>query len=68
MLQKAGDHSAEDVLAEVKVPTLVIAAERDTFTPVDVMRELARWRRTIRRGKRRTSTRYWTSHRITSCW
>jgi pimeloyl-ACP methyl ester carboxylesterase len=41
MLQKAGDHSAEDLLAEVRVPSLVIAAERDTFTPVDVVRELA---------------------------
>lgn len=41
MLQKAGEHSAEDLLSEVKVPTLVIAAERDTFTPVEVVRELA---------------------------
>jgi len=41
MLQKAGQHSAEDMLAEVRVPCLVIAAERDTFTPVDVVRELA---------------------------
>jgi pimeloyl-ACP methyl ester carboxylesterase len=42
MLQKAGEHSAEDVLASVTVPSLVISAERDTFTPVDVVRELAR--------------------------
>ena len=41
MLQQAGDHSAEEVLAEVKVPTLVISAEKDTFTPVAVTRELA---------------------------
>jgi pimeloyl-ACP methyl ester carboxylesterase len=41
MLQRAGDHSAEDMLASVNVPSLVIAAERDTFTPVDVVRELA---------------------------
>jgi pimeloyl-ACP methyl ester carboxylesterase len=41
MLQKAGEHSAADLLSEVRVPTLVIAAERDTFTPVDVVRALA---------------------------
>ena len=33
MLQNSGRHDAEDVLATVNVPTLVIAAERDTFTP-----------------------------------
>jgi pimeloyl-ACP methyl ester carboxylesterase len=41
MLQKAGEHSAADLLPNVRVPTLVIAAERDTFTPVDVVRALA---------------------------
>ncbi len=41
MLQHAGAHSAEDMLPTVQVPVLVIAAERDTFTPVDVVRELA---------------------------
>lgn len=41
MLQLAGEHSAEDVLEQVTVPTLVIAAEKDTFTPVDVVRALA---------------------------
>jgi len=41
MLQKAGDHSAEDVLATISKPTLVISAERDTFTPVDVVRVLS---------------------------
>ena len=41
MLQKAGDHSAEDVLATIAKPTFVISAERDTFTPVDVVRALA---------------------------
>jgi pimeloyl-ACP methyl ester carboxylesterase len=41
MLQEAGAHSAEDLLPHVKVPTLVIAAERDTFTPVDVVRSLS---------------------------
>ena len=41
MLQSAGEHTAEDLLPAVKVPTLVIAAERDTFTPVDTGRALA---------------------------
>jgi pimeloyl-ACP methyl ester carboxylesterase len=41
MLQAAGDHSAEDVLATVRVPTLVIAAERDTFTPRAVVKDMA---------------------------
>lgn len=41
MLQAAGEHSAEDVLASVTVPTLVIAAEKDTFTPVPVVRAVA---------------------------
>jgi pimeloyl-ACP methyl ester carboxylesterase len=41
MLQKAGEHSAEDMLATIAVPTFVIAAERDTFTPVEVVRKLA---------------------------
>lgn len=33
MLRCAGEHTAEDLLPHVRVPTLVIAAERDTFTP-----------------------------------
>lgn len=41
MLMKAGEHSAEDLLASVRVRTLVIAAERDTFTPRDVVRDMA---------------------------
>jgi pimeloyl-ACP methyl ester carboxylesterase len=41
MLQKAGDHSAEDVLATITKPTFVIAAERDTFTPVGIVHSLA---------------------------
>jgi pimeloyl-ACP methyl ester carboxylesterase len=40
MLQQAGEHTAEDLLPSVAVPTLVIGAERDTFTPVDVVREV----------------------------
>ncbi len=33
MLRAAGEHSAEGFLADIKVPTLVIAGERDTLTP-----------------------------------
>ncbi|MFO0663280.1 MAG: alpha/beta hydrolase [Polyangiaceae bacterium] len=33
MLKFAGEHTAESYLEEVHVPTLVIAGERDTFTP-----------------------------------
>lgn len=34
MLKAAGEHTAEDMLPSVKVPVLLIAAEKDTFTPV----------------------------------
>ena len=33
MLRAAGEHTAGDVLARIEVPVLVIAGERDTFTP-----------------------------------
>ena len=33
MLRLAGEHTAEDVLPRIDVPSLVVAAERDTFTP-----------------------------------
>lgn len=33
MLSFAGEHSAQDLLASVEVPTLVIGGENDTFTP-----------------------------------
>lgn len=33
MLRAAGEHSAEDLLPQVKVPTLIIAGARDSFTP-----------------------------------
>jgi pimeloyl-ACP methyl ester carboxylesterase len=41
MLQLAGEHSAEDLLPDVRVPSLVIAAERDTFTPPELARRMA---------------------------
>ncbi len=33
MLRAAGEHTASDLLARVDVPALVVAGERDTFTP-----------------------------------
>ena len=41
MLAKAGAHSAADLLGKIAVPTLVVAAERDTFTPRDVVKAMA---------------------------
>ncbi len=41
MLKLAGEHTAEDYLGDVKVPTLVVAAERDTFTPAALAEHLA---------------------------
>lgn len=40
MLQHAGDHSAEDLLPDVKVPVLVVAGERDSFTPPYIARAM----------------------------
>jgi pimeloyl-ACP methyl ester carboxylesterase len=42
MLRAAGEHSAEAFLPDVRVPTLVVAAERDTFTPVRHAEQMAR--------------------------
>lgn len=42
MLAAAGAHSAEDLLPSIRVPTLVIAAERDSFTPVRYAEQMAR--------------------------
>jgi pimeloyl-ACP methyl ester carboxylesterase len=36
LLDAAGEHSAEDLLGVIDVPTLVFAAERDTFTPPEL--------------------------------
>jgi len=41
MLSSAGQHSADDLLPEVKVPALVIAGERDGFTPAERSRAMA---------------------------
>lgn len=36
MLRAAGEHSAEEWLAKVDIPVLVVAGERDTFTPASL--------------------------------
>jgi pimeloyl-ACP methyl ester carboxylesterase len=41
MLREAGEHSAEDLLPLVDAPTLVIAGERDSFTPPAVSEAMA---------------------------
>jgi pimeloyl-ACP methyl ester carboxylesterase len=42
MLQAAGEHTAQDILPDIRVPTLVVAAERDTFTPPYVAEAMAK--------------------------
>lgn len=42
MLAAAGAHSAEDLLPTIRVPTLVVAAENDSFTPVRYAEQMAR--------------------------
>ena len=41
MLASAGQHSADDLLADIAVPTLVVAGGRDGFTPPDRSRAMA---------------------------
>lgn len=41
MLRHAGEHTAEDLLERVAAPTLVVAAERDTFTPAALAEHMA---------------------------
>jgi pimeloyl-ACP methyl ester carboxylesterase len=41
MLKAAGEHSAADLLPQVDVPALVIAGEKDTFTPPRHAEEMA---------------------------
>jgi pimeloyl-ACP methyl ester carboxylesterase len=41
MLKAAGDYSADGFLPTVDVPALVIAGERDTFTPYRLAKEMA---------------------------
>jgi pimeloyl-ACP methyl ester carboxylesterase len=41
MLRSAGEHSALDLLPQIDVPALVIAGDRDTFTPPRYAEEMA---------------------------
>lgn len=41
MLRSAGEHSARDLLPQIDVPVLVLAGERDTFTPTRYAQEMA---------------------------
>jgi pimeloyl-ACP methyl ester carboxylesterase len=41
MLRHAGEHDARGFLGEIDVPALIIAAERDTFTPMQLADEMA---------------------------
>ena len=41
MLRCAGEHTAEDLLPRIGVPTLIVAAERDTFTPPALAEHMA---------------------------
>ena len=42
MLEHAGRHDAEGFLPDIEAPALVVAAERDTFTPMELADEMAR--------------------------
>jgi pimeloyl-ACP methyl ester carboxylesterase len=42
MLAAAGEHSAEDLLPTIDVPVLVVAGERDTFTPLFLAEAMAK--------------------------
>lgn len=41
MLRSAGDHSAADLLPSIDVPALIVAGDRDTFTPPRYAEEMA---------------------------
>ena len=42
MLKLLAEHSAEDILETVDVPTLVVASEFDTFTPMSRSEDMVR--------------------------
>ena len=41
MLAEAGKHSADDLLPTIDVPSLIVAGDRDGFTPPDRSRAMA---------------------------
>ena len=40
MLVEAGEHSAEDLLPNLKVPVLIVAGDNDSFTPPQIAEEM----------------------------
>lgn len=42
LLKSAQERTAQDILPEIKVPTLIIAGERDQFTPIWISKKLHR--------------------------
>lgn len=42
MAMEMGDHSVKDMLYRIDVPTLIIAGERDAFTPLELSEEMHR--------------------------
>ena len=48
MLRAAGEHTAGDLIASIEVPVLVVAGERDSFTPAFLARAMTE---TIPRGE-----------------
>jgi pimeloyl-ACP methyl ester carboxylesterase len=41
MLRAAGEHTAEDLLSRIEVPVLIVAADRDSFTPTRLAEQMA---------------------------
>lgn len=41
MLRSAGEHTAEDFLGKIDIPVLVVAGEKDTFTPASLSESMA---------------------------
>src|SRR5206468_9970618 len=41
MLRAAGEHTAEDLLPQIRVPTLVVAGSMDAFTPPELSMAMA---------------------------
>ncbi len=41
MLRDAGEHTAEDLLPDIEVPVLVVASDRDSFTPPRLAEQMA---------------------------
>ncbi len=42
MVRAAGEHTAEDLLPHIRVPTLIVAGEKDTFTPAYLAEAMAK--------------------------